>query len=349
MKVILDTSVAIKEGYLRSASARTFLKAAKLLGIYVCLPGVAYDELLGRAKIEINERVMSANKANRKLTNLIGNQVPPMGPIRAYSKYEDWLSECLHQYDVEILEYPEISFKELVQASYARRKPFKESGEGFKDFVIWRTLLNLTENEPNGEFVFVTGNTRDYCEKNSDRKNLLPELADQLSKIVKLRVITDLALLFDEVMAPKLEKAKIEDIPENIEETAKRTVKDLLTDYTATGFEGLPLQGESTISLVEDVQLDPPAFKVLGDDEILVKFHGCIHAEFSGFMEKSEYYINDYELEINVWDSDWNDWVMLVSISDKLTFELELILEKASNKITGRKIELPTEVCFYDY
>ena len=44
MIAILDTSVSVNEGYLRSAVACVILKAAKLLGIGVCLPAVTYDE-----------------------------------------------------------------------------------------------------------------------------------------------------------------------------------------------------------------------------------------------------------------------------------------------------------------
>lgn len=350
MKVVLDTSVAIKEGYLRSASAHAFFKAAKLLGVSVCLPEVTCDELLGRVDLEIKKQAEAFDKASKKLAELTGKPVPRVDPDEAFSDYEDWLIGILDQYDAEILKYPEISPKELVKASYTGRKPFKKSGEGHKDYLIWRTLLTLAEEEPKQEIVFLTRNTHDFCDEKSEPPGLHPELANHLSEgAARVRVVEELGLLFNEVLAPKLEGANPEDIPDDIFERAQGAVVELLTDYSAYGFEGLPLQNELHISYVDNVLLDPPVLKVLGDDEILARFSGTVDAEFSGFMEKSEYYSYDGALDINVWDSDWNDWVMMVTTSDQLSFEVELIVAKASKELTGIEIKIPREVSFNEY
>ncbi len=349
MKIFLDTSILIKEGYLRSEAARTFLKAAKILDIGVCLPEVTYDELLGRVKIEINKQSDAAEKAIKKLINLTDKNFSTPDPKEFFSNYENWLGELLNQNEVEILNYPVVPPKEIVEASYIGKKPFKPSGKGYKDYLIWRTLLELTNKESHEEFVFVTNNTKDFCAEKSTSPTLHPDLEKQLGKGTQVRVSTDLRLLFDEVIAPNLGDANPQDIPDNISEMTKEIVEELLTDYSADGFQGLPVGNDVTISYVDNVMLGQPIFKSLGDDEILVKFEGQIKAEFSGFVDKSEYYLHDGASDVNICDSDWNDWVMMVSTVAELDFEVELIVEKKSKKITSREINFPKEMSFYDY
>ena len=349
MKIFLDTSILIKEGYLRSETARTFLKAAKILDIGVCLPEVTYDELLGRVKIEINKQSDAAEKAIKKLINLTDKNFASPDPKEFFSNYENWLDELLDQNKVEILNYPDISPKEIVEASYIGKKPFKPRGEGYKDYLIWHTLLELTNKESREEFVFLTKNTHDFCDEKSTSPTLHPDLVKQLGKNIRVQVIKDLRLLLNEIIAQKLGGANPQDIPASISATTKKIVEELLTGYSAYGFEGLPIGNDVTISYVDNVMLGQLVFKSFGNDEILVKFEGKVTAEFSGFIDKSEYYLH-YEIpDVNICDSNWNDRVMLTSSVAELDFEGELILEKKSKKITSREVNLPTEIGVYDY
>jgi hypothetical protein len=72
--------------------------------------------------------------------------------------------------------YKDIDFLRVVERALAKRKPFAESGRGFKDAMLWEHVLNAAKAYSE-LVVFVTGNTNDFgadCQ-------LAPELQDDLT------------------------------------------------------------------------------------------------------------------------------------------------------------------------
>ena len=347
MEIILDTSILIRGGYFRSTAVHSFLKTAKLSGANVYLPSVVYDELLGRARNEIHQWSKAFDKASGKLGDMTGKPASRADPDNAFSEYKNWLDETLQRYDVKILSYPRVSHKDIVQASYAGMKPFKPSGEGYKDYLIWHTLLELIRKNRGQEFVFLTGNTRDFCGEKSNPLSLHEDLANQLTNNVRIQIFKDLGLFFNQHLAPHLRK--IEDTLDDISQKIKdeNIVEDLLMHHSAEGFEDVPLENEVCITNVENVHLASSIIKALGDDEIFVVFKGNADVEIEGCISKSEIY-HEREPTISILDSDWNERMMAVSVSHKLPFEIELIIEKESRKITSRDINFPTELDYFN-
>ena len=358
MKIVLDTSILIREGYFRSAAAHSFLKAAKLSGSSVYLPDVVYDELLEQAKKEIHSQFKKFDTASRKLESMTGESSSRVDPDDAFSKYKDWLDETLKQYDVKKLNYPRVSQKDIVQASYTGKKPFKPSGEGHKDYLIWLTLLELISKNPEQEFIFLTGNTRDFCDDNSDPLRLHGDLEKQLIDNTRIQVFKDLGSFFDQHLAlyfqeiedtlDDISKKIIEDTLDDISKKIKdeNIVENLLMHYSAEGLEGIPFEGEISITNVENVHLTSSVINALGDDEMLVVFKGTADVKMEGCILKSVIY-HERDLAINILDADWNEHMMAASVSHKLPFEIGLIIEKESRKITSRDISLPTELDYF--
>jgi predicted nucleic acid-binding protein len=50
MRIILDTSVLVREGYLRSGRMRALLKAAHFMEFKVLMPDVVWDELSRKSR-----------------------------------------------------------------------------------------------------------------------------------------------------------------------------------------------------------------------------------------------------------------------------------------------------------
>ncbi len=368
MKIILDTCILVKEGHFLSASMRKFLKAANFLKISVYLPEVVCDELLANAKCEIDRQSKIFNEANKKLIELTGEEISETDGVaridlkKAFSEYKRQLKNTLKQHNVKILNYPNTSQKEIIEASYTGKMPFKSPEKGYKDYLIWQTMRELIEKNPSQKFVFLTENVKDFCEKKHDPLILHADLLSQLDDIsdVEIRVFTNLSLFFDEELAPQLRGADPGNIPDDVLKKMEDIAENLLMFYPAEGFEGVPLN-DVHITSADNIRLGEPTAKAFGSDEILVTFPGTVDAGIEGYISKGDYrsYEDDRFYEdghtskhksnpkIFISDPDWNDHVMAASVSSELQFEIELIIDKEEREIVSEEISFPTEISYF--
>lgn len=97
--------------------------------------------------------------------------------------FEEDLKKYLNKYDIKILPHPDNTvFPKIIKRALDKRLPFKPVGDnqrngnkgsdkGFKDVLLWETLLNFDyENKNIKKVFFITANTRDFPEE-----ALLPE------------------------------------------------------------------------------------------------------------------------------------------------------------------------------
>ncbi len=348
MRIILDTSVIVREGYFRSGMMRALLKAAHFMEWKVLIPDVVWDELLGKAEKEIAKRVAAYDKAARELNAITGKTIEPGNADNDYGDYKDWLAEEVEKFGIDFLPYPATTTRELVAKSYEGEKPFKENGDGHKDYLIWRSIVECLQNQQEAAPTYLlTNNKKDFCADGAPPLALHPDLASQLPEGQSVNVYPDAVSFFGEMIAPHLKGVDINEIPVDLANRAIELIESNLTDHSAFGFEGVPIQNEALITCVENVEIVDREIRSLDDDEFLVTFSCKLDAEISGFMEKSEYYSGDHD--VNVWDADWNDWVMGVSTSATLPVQVSFTYSKSEGGITGSDVDLPTEYSDIDY
>jgi hypothetical protein len=68
----------------------------------------------------------------------------------------------------------------LVDRAIAQRKPFRESGTGYRDVLIRETIVRYAEVS---DVTFVTDNHRDFAESNDDVSLMAPALRQDLARI----------------------------------------------------------------------------------------------------------------------------------------------------------------------
>ncbi|RXZ65281.1 PIN domain-containing protein [Pelagerythrobacter rhizovicinus] len=347
--VYIDTSVAINESFLRSPYVEAFLKACKILQYTVVIPEIVDDELKGNYPKKLGEKLSAFQKAEKDLGKLIDLDSNALTFSDAVDAYEEWLADLLEQHGVMIAPYPQISPKELVEQSYKLNKPFKNSGEGHKDYIVWKTILSGVINQeqppPN---LFLTNNTKDFCGDGSDGAHILhPDLAAQIENPdLRPRVYTSIKSAFDSELAPHLEGITLDAIPDlgNVDDLVEETLLGDLPGRTLYGLEGIPFSNEITISSVGLQSIDSVTLKQV-DDEVVVKVIGDIEVEVDGFIDKSNYYMSE-EVDSNMYvvDGNWNDHVMFVSSNTTTPFDLTLFYSLTSKEVTGSEITLPHEI-----
>lgn len=349
--IFIDTNILMSDRFFRSSSAKAFLKACSFLNVQVVIPDVVIDELLGNFSARLQEKANAYQKVSRELKQLVELEHSPPDVEAEASAYEGWLIELIEDNRIIVAPYPDVSAKELVSKSYDGAKPFKDGGEGHKDYLVWKTVAaHINAQDTDAPSFFLTNNTKDFCAKLDDGEFVLhPELAEQVNVEARVPSIqTALRKAFDNVLAPQLQGATLEDIPDigtdEVQAFVDKCLLDDLPQHSAFGFEGVPFSNDVMITSVGEAKIGKLEL-VKADDEVFIKVIGTIGIEVSGFMDKHEFYREmEGGLDVSVDDADWNDHVMAVSTYVETEFEVRLFYSFESNEIAGYEISLPQEI-----
>lgn len=355
MIIYIDANIIIKENFFRSSTSQAFLKAAQFLEIIVIIPEIVLDEVKGNYAKNLPEKLQKYNKAQKDLGTLIEIENEDIDVAEEVKEYNGWLDSLLQKYDVIILAYPVISLKDIVTKSYNSQKPFKQNGEGYKDYLIWENIKqNIIECPQDAEKYLLTENVKDFCHKENNEDWILhPDLSAQLpDDKIPPETYQSLKKYFDEKIAPQLKGVDINSIPEltqlQLYEEAEQEIERALDGYCAYGIEGLNFSNEITIVAINSMDLDKIDLQAIDADEILITISGKVDIEAHGFMEKYVYYsgpdFDEEAAECSVLDGDWNDHVMLVGQSIETPIEITFSYSKEEKMITGSSIDLPNQI-----
>lgn len=343
----------MNESFFRSPQAQAFLKACSILQVTVVVPDIVIDEVLGNFPKKFKAKAKAFQNAQKELGRLIDLETQTISVSDEIDAYEDWLYGLIDDKGVLVPAYPEISLKDLVQKSYENEKPFKESGEGHKDYLVWKTIrdhiVSKATTPPN---YFLTNNTKDFGAKGGDDKDILhPDLEKQIEEeALRPKLYTSLKSAFDKLLAPNLQDITLDEIPDLNADDLQRMVDEYLLDdlpqRTAFGFEGVPFSNDVSITGVGASEVDDVQLKKV-DDEVVISVNGTVEIEVFGFIDKHAYYLDlevDEGPDISVVDSDWNDHVMAVSSEVETSFELSLFYSVEDKEVTGHEVSLPQEI-----
>jgi hypothetical protein len=155
--VMVDTNCLMHDYLLIEANVQTFLRGCHRCHITVFFPAVIIDELVGNYKKDLTRLTNEHRSVSRKLQRIgIRTETRDFDVKKETESYRTHVHQMMEHHGVTLSPYPKVSPEALVEASYSGRKPFKESGEGFKDFLIFESLmieLYAADQMPKDEYV----------------------------------------------------------------------------------------------------------------------------------------------------------------------------------------------------
>ncbi|HUW10243.1 MAG TPA: PIN domain-containing protein [Anaerolineae bacterium] len=175
MKVVLDTSEVMSDPAFAGVYFKLLREYMVRSGAGLIVPNVAYREALRLMSDEITagakriletaqklERRFPVRLLDRVTADLIGDlaDADDMLSYTWYGDVESGFRQRVDEMGVQIGADPEVSHARLVEAELARRKPFDGSGRGYRDALIWCSVIEIARSEP--EVVFVTRNKNDF-------------------------------------------------------------------------------------------------------------------------------------------------------------------------------------------
>jgi hypothetical protein len=158
MFLIVDTSVLVADPFRRSSGFITVMTERERLGITLLLPQIVIDETLNKCRERASDALEKAERAYGHLRSFAPGDLPPF-PVTIetlMSPFAESLRELLAQ--GRVLPYPTIPHDIAVARALARRRPFKfvgEKSDGYRDFLIWMSVVEAAKAEKRNVGSFV--------------------------------------------------------------------------------------------------------------------------------------------------------------------------------------------------
>jgi PIN domain len=259
------------------------------------------------------------------------------------AEYEKVLNAKLAVAQVSILPFPQVSHDDLVERDLSGRKPFSPTGKGYRDALIWESIVKLCSRLTDADtLIFVTNNSTDFC--HGAESTVAPELLADLPTGLRVLRYPDLKSMLGQYEWPN-EAPPTPDLKErpSLAEQMKHAIASACDRLTgneiedpdspdprgwslAFDFGDWPLpRGLETIS-VESVEPDLAgiSWEVYDADEtrLLGKAYVDATVVLDGYMSHADYYAQEEDVEVH--DPDWNEHFAWVYIQRpiRLTFDV---------------------------
>ena len=215
--VVLDSTAIYQDFHLKQSATRRVLQAANKGWLRVHVPEVVIRE----TDRHYGDRSSELSDAARKLARsaLVTSTRLPFDvdefSARVASAREDYartLRTQLTGQGVSIIPVPEVPINALLDRDIRSRRPFDETGRGFRDALVWESVLVvLKEAHPEGRVAFVTANVRDFGGDGS--YGLHPDLDSELQD----RAASGFVVRFDSIRACT-DALDVRDLWQNVDE-----------------------------------------------------------------------------------------------------------------------------------
>jgi hypothetical protein len=191
VKVVFDTTVFENGFNPRSAEVpllKNFLVRTRS-ELYV--PAIVHEEALNR----VRKRVTEANAKIGAVQRLTGGSegFKIIKPEDAMATYAETLKILFGDLDAQLLPLPTVSHADVLKRALAAKKPFVDSGRGYRDALIWHNIVELLRASSD-QIVFVSQNSDDWCggRKDAFHPDLVAELGDEGLQSERLMIVPSL-------------------------------------------------------------------------------------------------------------------------------------------------------------
>lgn len=179
------------------------LAAARMGRVRLCIPEVVIREAVAHYRSELTDAQRTINRGNRALRRLSQDRLPQHvvddnQVNEQVAIYDSWLRDTVREVGT-ILPIPAIQHAVLVDGILKGRKPFSAGEKGYRDALIWHSVVVAAAAEP---LVLVTSNIKDFFDRTGT--TLAQDLADDLRAesiaLDAVRPLTELDPILDELL-----------------------------------------------------------------------------------------------------------------------------------------------------
>ncbi|TDO22366.1 PIN domain-containing protein [Pedobacter duraquae] len=338
MNIVLDTNIFQKNFSLKTSKFDALISYLRKTDDKLFVPFIVGQELIRNYKgttdkafgeLEVVERSLKRCIINEQLENIANT-------LYSFKKYN---SENIDKNSIEYLNYikstiknviiqeelPSLDFNRVVMKGLNKQKPFKASGEGMKDAILWESIIDHCKINKLERIIFISENSHDF-----GRERLESSLLDQMKE-------DGLTIIYYNSLQSFIENefATVKDIEFKISDIDLQTLKILLdtmifrqvdlknfynkhstSDNIYKDFQGIFDFEVSQINdfIVKDINSD---FKLVNAQVTCKVGMVVLHESYSPQIDSSGDYDINYSLDYEVLPTLINLDLTLKLINDK--------------------------------
>jgi hypothetical protein len=337
VEVVLDSSILVSDFGMTSGSFEVVLNEARNGRIRLVVPEIVILETVNKFRERMEDIRSEIEQQETQLRRLLGAIEPILAPLpstaAAVEAYESRLRAKLSQVAALTPSIPNIPHELVVDRALARRKPFARSGTGYRDSLLWATVLERASRD---SVALLTSNWKDFAAS----KEGVDLHDDLLSDVQEAELPWDRVTLYPDLrsfVAKNIEAVRKvanqvrsslsadEKFREEFESRLRAAVASLLRpgDDVETPLEDVEnamVQSIETAS-VRDVEVHDAY--LLSRGNVLLEVTAVVEATVEGFVHKSDAYTIE-EQGWEIWDADWNEHYALVAKEAALSLNLQV-------------------------
>lgn len=354
MNIIIDSSIICADFQLKGSYFRVLFDSLDRIGARLSIPQLVVDEVKNKYAECLwdnkskTDRIMLDFK--RLTGEVIANSVSEDFVKEKLKDYNQMLTNKLSELEAIILKYPAIPHEHLVQRALSRKKPFSESGKGYRDSLIWESVVELMSENKNETVYFINANSHDFCDKElALHPDLIVDLEKKGLNPKNIVIFNSLEGFIDKHIKPTLEA--LESIKSQLlsRKPPHVTLHDIILAKVDESLPGkdvdlleldFPQEYENpTISSIQDIyNIEVLDVRKLHSGEIYVIAEIDAECEFDFFIFKSDFYAMSEEKIPFIWDYDWNEHYVAASGSNQIHVMLYLTFDSKLEEITSFEV-----------
>lgn len=199
MYVVLDSNIYCADYFARSAPFRYLIHFLNNTGHTLLIPRVVLEEVPNVRAKKVAEESESLRKALASLRRMTELSLSDTVSQIASEDYDllNLMSDRVE--DVEVIEYLHVDHATIFERALNLRRPFRSGEKGYRDALLWLSLLQCLRSKPAGtNVVFINGNKSDFY---ADEKDIRfhPDLLKDLEAMpnIFMRPFLSLAAFVD--------------------------------------------------------------------------------------------------------------------------------------------------------
>lgn len=178
----------VEDWWMERAATRALLVLSRRGKVSLWIPEVVLAELVNKRTERLKAQVSKHADVTRALDRLLPHDQRARWRVDKFDlgadrdEYERVLRQRLAEAKVHIAPWPDVAHEELVVRDLERKRPFSPSGSGYRDALIWETVLAIAQERPDDVVYFVSTNDDDFAAHKSN--DLHPDLEAEAPNVV---------------------------------------------------------------------------------------------------------------------------------------------------------------------
>ncbi len=183
MKIILDSNIFVEDFLMKSIKFSNLFDFLKKTNSEIVIFQIVFQEVIALYRRKLIEKLDKYYKSKEELLKIFNNKPFENQDINIDNQvkiYETFFRDKFNLSKHNLTRYKDNYLGEIVTRAIVHKKPFSKSGKGFRDTLIWLTLLDFIKNSKLNQFVFISNDTNAFGNNNQLHTSLGEELESKI-------------------------------------------------------------------------------------------------------------------------------------------------------------------------